>query len=63
MCQEDPLDKGMVTNSSILAWRIPRTEKTSGLQPPGSQTVESTDRLTLSFSLSSNMAVVLIKRD
>ena len=23
---EDPLEKGMVTHSSILAWRIPRTE-------------------------------------
>ena len=25
--QEDPLEKGMATHSSILAWRIPRTEK------------------------------------
>ena len=25
--QEDPLEKGMATNSSILAWRIPWTEK------------------------------------
>ena len=24
--QEDPLEKGMATHSSILAWRIPRTE-------------------------------------
>ena len=24
---EDPLEKGMVTHSSILAWRIPRTEE------------------------------------
>ena len=29
--QEDPLEKGMVTHSSILAWRIPRTEESSGL--------------------------------
>ena len=33
---EDPLEKGMVTHSSILAWRIPRTEETGGLQSLGS---------------------------
>ena len=27
--QEDPLEKEMVTHSSILAWRIPRTEDTA----------------------------------
>ena len=29
---EDLLEKGMATHSSILAWRIPRTEETGGLQ-------------------------------
>ena len=29
---EDPLKKGMATHSSILAWRIPRTEKPGKLQ-------------------------------
>ena len=29
--QEDPLEKGMATHSSILAWRIPGTEKPGGL--------------------------------
>ena len=29
---EDTLEKGMATHSSILAWRIPWTEKPSGLQ-------------------------------
>ena len=28
---EDPLEKGMTTHSSILAWRIPWTEKPGGL--------------------------------
>ena len=37
--QEDPLEKGMATRSSILAWRIPRTEEPGGLQSMGSQTV------------------------
>ena len=30
--QEDPLEKGMATHSSILAWRIPLTEDPGGLQ-------------------------------
>ena len=29
---EDPLEKGMVTHSSILAWKIPWTEEPGGLQ-------------------------------
>ena len=36
---EDPLEKGMAIHSSILAWRIPRTEKPGGLQFTGSQRV------------------------
>ena len=32
LSQEDPLEKGMAIHSSILAWRIPRTEKPGGLQ-------------------------------
>ena len=37
--REDLLEKGMATHSSILAWRIPWTEETGGLQPMGSQKV------------------------
>ena len=33
--QEDPLDKGMATQSSILAWRILWTEEPGGLQSLG----------------------------
>ena len=33
---EDPLEKGMATQSSILAWRIPWTEEPGGLQSMGS---------------------------
>ena len=32
MGQEDPLEKGMASHSSILAWRIPWTEEPGGLQ-------------------------------
>ena len=37
--QEDPLEKGMATHSSILAWEIPWTEKPGGLQSIGLQRV------------------------
>ena len=33
--QEDPLEKGMATQSSVLAWRIPWTEEPDGLQSMG----------------------------
>ena len=36
---EDPLEKGMATHSSILAWRIPWTEEPDGLQSMGWQRV------------------------
>ena len=32
---EDPLEKGIATHSSILAWRIPWTEESGGLQSMG----------------------------
>ena len=35
--QEDPLEKGMATHSSIFAWRILWTEESGGLQSMGSQ--------------------------
>ena len=37
--REDPLEEGMATHSSILAWRIPWTEEPGGLQSIGSQRV------------------------
>ena len=37
--QEDPLENGMATHSSILVWRIPLTEEPSGLQSLGFQRV------------------------
>ena len=37
--QEDPLEEGMTTHSSILAWRIPWTEKPGGLWSRRSQRV------------------------
>ena len=37
--REDPLEEGMATHSSILAWRTPWTEEPGGLQSMGSQRV------------------------
>ena len=37
--QEDPLEKGMATHPSILAWEIPWTEESGGLQFRGLQRV------------------------
>ena len=37
--QEDPLEEGMATHSSILAWRIPWTEEPGGLQCIESQRI------------------------
>ena len=37
--QEDPLEEGMATHSSTLAWRIPSIEEPGGLQSMGSQRI------------------------
>ena len=37
--QEDTLEEGMAAHSNILAWRIPQTEESGGLQFMGSQRV------------------------
>ena len=43
--QEDPLEEGMTTQSSILSWRIPWTEEPGRLQSMGSQESDMTERL------------------
>ena len=35
--QEDPMEEEMATHSSLLAWRVPWTEESDGLQSIGSQ--------------------------
>ena len=37
--QEEPLEQGMATHASVLAWRIPWTEEPGGLQSIASQRV------------------------
>ena len=47
--QEDPLEKGMASHSSILAWRFPWTEEPSGLYSLwGHKESDMTEWLTLS---------------
>ena len=54
--REDPLEKGMATHSSILAWRIPWSEEPEGYSPSGHKESDMTERLTLSL----DFAFVLI---
>ena len=37
LSREDHLEEAMATHSSILTWKIPRTEEPGGLHPKGSQ--------------------------
>ena len=46
--QEDPLEKGMATHSSILAWKIPWTKEPVGYSPWGLRELDTTEQLTLS---------------
>ena len=44
---EDPLEKGMTTHSSILAWRIPWAEEPGKLQSMGSKELDTTEQLSI----------------
>ena len=43
---EDPLEEGMATHSSILAWRIPWTGSLAGYSPWCCKQLDTTERLT-----------------
>ena len=45
--QEEPLEKGMATHSSILAWRIPWTKEPVGYHPWGRKELDTTEQLML----------------
>ena len=49
--QEDPLEKGMTTYSSILVWRIPWREEPGGSQSMGRKESDMTEQLTLSVNM------------
>ena len=48
--QEDPLEKGMAIHFSILAWRIPWTEKPGGYSPWDPKELDTTERTVTSLS-------------
>ena len=48
--QEDPLEEGMATHSSVLAWRVTWTEKPSALQSMGHKESDTTERLSIAHS-------------
>ena len=58
---EDPLEKGMATHSSSLAWRITWTEEPGGLQSMGSQRVRH-DWVTFTFTHSGRLPKELIRK-
>ena len=61
--QEDPLEEGMATHSSILAWRILWTEEPGELQSMGSQTVgHNWATNTFTFYLAQGLAQQLANR-
>ena len=57
--QEDPLEKGMATHSSVLACRIPQTEEPGGLQSMGRRVGHdwTTNNFTFTFSRSKNVKI------
>ena len=54
---EDPLEKEMATHSSILAWEIPQTEESGGLQSLGPQELDTSEWL----STHTHTADVMVK--
>ena len=52
--QEDLLEKGTATHSSILAWRIPWTEETGRLESMGLQRVRQPQLTSQTAQLTSN---------
>ena len=60
LAQEDPLEKGMETHSSILAWRIPRTEEPGRLQVYGVAESDTTERLSLSGTIIGSGGIKII---
>ena len=59
---EDPLEEGMTTHSSILAWRIPWTEKPGGLQSIESQT-DTTEAIEYTRTRHSKFVQLLLSAD
>ena len=59
--QQDPLETGMTTHSSILAWRIPWTEEPGGLQSWGHKESDMTERLSSAHTEENSFIALLGK--
>ena len=57
--QEDPLEEGMATHSTILVWRIPWTEEPRGLQSMESQRVRQQTHIQTHFDVQAGLAYSL----
>ena len=61
--REDPLEEGMATHSSILAWRIPWIEEPGGLQPIGrkeSDTSEATEHTVQNETSTTSLSTLVV---
>ena len=61
---EDPLEEGMATHSSVLAWRIPRTEEAVRLQSMGQKVSDMSEQLSthmLSIKIQIRNSLILIQ--
>ena len=58
--QEDPLEEGTATHSSVLAWRIPRTEEPGGLSLWGRKESETTEHTARTQHTHSTQSHILI---
>ena len=56
--QEDPLENGMATHYSTLAWRIPQTEESGKLQSMGHKESDMTEQLTPSVYTSYQTLII-----
>ena len=59
--REDPLEKGMATYSSILAWRISRTEEPGSYCPWGHKELDRTERLILSLTFKQEIQIKIFQ--
>ena len=57
---EDPLEKGMETHFSILAWRITWSEEPGGLESMGSQRIENVTGVAFSLLVIRNNSEILV---